>query len=227
MGASVSGPAHLDAGEPNQDAWTVRTIRGHCVAVVADGLGSRPMSQVGSKAACTAVIDALRLWLPEGGAGLHALAALVQVAWRVRIGAIPANDAASTCIFTCLGPSKRLVGSIGDGLALWRSPSAIDVLGPDPARANASCTDALGVSRGLSAWRFAQLPSDTHAVALCTDGIAEDLLPERYDLFLDWLRDDIAPLSPSTRRRRLRRALEEWPTPKHLDDKTLAYMEFT
>lgn len=226
FGASVRGPAHVRAGTPNQDAWMTRRVHGCDVLVVADGMGSRPLSQIGSVSACRAVVDALRIWLPNQGSGSLVLAGLIQTSWRAHINATSPDDAATTCAFAFLSPSGGLVGRIGDGLALWRVSGSIESLSSTPDRAAANETDALGVTRTLGAWRFAELLSDTTAVALCTDGISEDLLPDRYDTFMDWLHSDLAPLRPAIRRRRLRNALENWPTPRHLDDKTLAYMEF-
>src|SRR5690554_2547306 len=50
-GASVRGPAHSQEGTPNQDALCVSGCRGGWVIAVADGLGSRPLSHLGSRKA--------------------------------------------------------------------------------------------------------------------------------------------------------------------------------
>ena len=62
-------------------------------------------------------------------------------------------------------------------------------------------------------------------MVLATDGVADDLAPERLDEFTDWLANDIGRLSPPTARwRRLCRELRAWPVPHHLDDKTVAVL---
>ena len=59
---------------------------------------------------------------------------------------------------------------------------------------------------------------------LVTDGIADDLRPDKLDAFVKWLRDEIGRKPKNERLTALRRALREWPTPAHLDDKTLAVL---
>ena len=59
---------------------------------------------------------------------------------------------------------------------------------------------------------------------LATDGVADDLLPERIDGFVQWLMDDFAGMAPSQRWRALQRELKDWPTPHHTDDKTLVVL---
>ncbi|MBM9995439.1 protein phosphatase 2C domain-containing protein, partial [Pseudomonas aeruginosa] len=50
-GASVQGPAHFLDGSPNQDALCVSGLTGGWCIAVADGLGSRPLSHLGSRKA--------------------------------------------------------------------------------------------------------------------------------------------------------------------------------
>ncbi len=59
---------------------------------------------------------------------------------------------------------------------------------------------------------------------LVTDGIADDLRPDKLGTFLKWLRDDIARKPRAGRATALRQALRQWPTPGHLDDKTVAVL---
>ena len=55
-----------------------------------------------------------------------------------------------------------------------------------------------------------------------TDGIADDLRPDKLGKFAKWLREEIARKPRAKRVSTLRQALREWPTPGHLDDKTVA-----
>ena len=59
-GASVIGPRHIDLREPNQDAMGLTGWRGGWLASVADGLGSRTRSEIGSRRACQVVRRVLR-----------------------------------------------------------------------------------------------------------------------------------------------------------------------
>lgn len=53
-GASVQGLAHRRACRPNKDAWVIRCYGWGEIAVVSDGLSSRPLSELGARAACRA-----------------------------------------------------------------------------------------------------------------------------------------------------------------------------
>jgi hypothetical protein len=58
-GASLIGLSHLVSGSARQDAFSfVATVDGSLVAAIADGLGSRPLSQVGASFFCTGVMQA-------------------------------------------------------------------------------------------------------------------------------------------------------------------------
>ena len=85
---------------------------------------------------------------------------------------------------------------------------------------NESC--ALGITSDVSVWTKITLDRGARSIVLCTDGVADDLLPNRFGDFLDWLVTEAKPEPPQKRRRMLERALREWPTPNHLDDKTVA-----
>ncbi|PJA56299.1 MAG: protein phosphatase 2C domain-containing protein, partial [Rhodocyclales bacterium CG_4_9_14_3_um_filter_68_10] len=83
-------------------------------------------------------------------------------------------------------------------------------------------TCALGATRQLGAWHIEVLPPADRTVILCTDGVADDLLEDRYFEFARWVDGELAPLPPGVRWRRVARELRAWPTPNHIDDKTLA-----
>lgn len=61
-----------------------------------------------------------------------------------------------------------------------------------------------------------------NAVVLCTDGISDDLLPEKKMIFTKELYSTYANMESEERKRDLKRWLNEWPVPGHSDDKTIA-----
>ena len=67
-------------------------------------------------------------------------------------------------------------------------------------------------------------PGHGRIVVLATDGVADDLDPERLGAFTDWLTTDVARLAPMARWRRLHQELRDWPVPRHVDDKTVAVL---
>jgi len=225
FGTTVPGPAHIAAGLPNQDAWGHATVRGYRVVVVADGLGSRPRSQDGSKAAVAAVPQALRAWLRHPHAPIEVLLGLVHLLWRTALAPIEPEEAATTCLFAALAPDgSGLVAQLGDGLVLVEERGEGIPLAHRPDDSFTNLTLALGATRRINAWHWRRLEPGPGRLLLCTDGVADDLLPDRHPALLDWLEQDLLPLPPQQRWRNLARELRDWPTPHHTDDKTLAFI---
>lgn len=225
FGASVRGPLHRTEGRPNEDSWLRAKGSFGDLAVVCDGMGSKPNAREGARAACTAVREAVSRWSKADGAPLAYLPHLVEVLWRLRLHPTDPASAVTTCLLALATPRGTLiVGGVGDGLAMARSGSDLQVIIGDRGKDFANETNGLGTSKGPRAWTLVELPATERdrIVVLATDGVADDLLPERLDGFCDWLVDSFVPLTPRERWRRLSAELRGWPTPGHLDDKTLA-----
>lgn len=225
FGASVRGPLHRREGRPNEDAWLHARGRFGSLAVVCDGLGSRPNARAGARAACIAVREAVSLWSKADDAPLSYLPHLVEVLWRLRLHPTAPSSAATTCLLALSTPKGAcILGGVGDGLVLVRTGAAIEVIVSERGEDFANETRGLGASTGPRAWTLAALPPADmeRVVVLATDGVADDLVPERFDGFCDWLIDSFRPLAPRERHRKLAAELRAWPTPGHLDDKTLA-----
>ncbi|MCP4696900.1 MAG: protein phosphatase 2C domain-containing protein [Gammaproteobacteria bacterium] len=227
FGASVRGPLHSKENQPNQDAWLNGAKRAGHFAVVCDGMGSRPQARHGARAACRAVRRALGLWGQAKQADLDALPRLINVLWKLEISPFPPEECATTCLFALLTPDGDLLtGGLGDGLAALKTGKGITVLTERESEAFANQTLALGCPHRLEDWvlhRFS-LAREPFELLLATDGIADDLQIERLDDFIAWLVSEFKTLPASQRWRSLRRELNHWPTPRHLDDKTLALL---
>ena len=230
-GASVRGPRNLRQGRANQDAWTrAGGAFGHLIGVC-DGMGSRPASDAGARAACRALRRAAHLWpggtSPADRADPTHLVRLVEILWRLDLTLRAPSECATTCLFALREPDGRLLfAGLGDGLAIVRKAGGGVVTfggrGPD---AFGDETLALGTPHRIDDWWIATEPPDRgRTVVLATDGVADDLAPERLDAFTDWLASDVGRLAPATRWRRLCRELRAWPVPRHLDDKTVAVL---
>lgn len=220
-GASICGPLHRSAGAPCEDRWFAHSDGRGAVLAVADGLGSRPYARAGALAAMRAVRGAWRHWSASPRGTAEDLVRLVEVLWRLSLGAIEPNDAATTCL-VCAMPRSRegVLAQLGDGLVgTLRCGDFV------PLRAGregfGTETHALGVPHGMRAWSLAPLPSLEvgEAVLLATDGVSDDLVSERLGDFARWMVDDVrrAPRAGL----RIAAKLRAWPVPRHLDDKTL------
>jgi len=226
-GASVRGPLHLRAGAPCEDRWLAHQDARGTVLAVADGVGSRLAARAGAVAATRAVRQAWRHWSVSPCGSAEDLVRLVEVLWRLALGPLPPNDAATTCLM-CAMPSSRegVFAQLGDGLA--GTLRGEDFLRVGAARGGfGSETLALGVPHGLRDWILTPLPllGAGDAVLLATDGVSDDLVEGRLGPFARWMVDEVrgAPRAGL----RVAAKLRAWPVPRHLDDKTLllAWME--
>jgi Protein phosphatase 2C len=222
FGATLRGPAHAADGLPNQDAWAhgrAGTLR---VIVASDGMGSRPFARDGARAACSAVVEAVRQWRRYPDAPVDILLGLIHLLWRARIAPRAPEDCACTCLFAAMAPDgSGVAGQLGDGLVLVRDSAGLQLLASRGSGQFVNETAALGITNRIAAWTSLALQRGPRSVVLCTDGVADDLLPKRLGDFTDWLVHELCPLSPHERWRRLMSALRDWPTPRHLDDKTI------
>src|SRR6516164_7690934 len=118
-GVSVTGPKHESEGLPNQDAWGRFSGQFGAGVVVSDGMGSKPHSDFGSKAACVAVAQAVRIWSKERAATDEHLLRLIHNLWNMKVQMFGTRACAATCLFALVLPSNQiLLAQLGDGLAL-------------------------------------------------------------------------------------------------------------
>lgn len=228
FGASVSGPAHVITGKPNQDAWSAfEHDWGHGIAV-SDGLGSKMYSDWGSRAACRAVeTSAHRIWAvrSDSTAGPHSngLVPGIVEEWLAAIDPFDARDCAATCLYAVAAPDDQVhLGMLGDGaaLAVLRDGSVI-TLADSKDEGFSNLTSALSANTPHNHWRVRSVAaSECVAVLLCTDGVADDL--EDLEGFAHSYVKAFRRLACITASRRTLEMLDAWPVPKHSDDKTLA-----
>lgn len=225
MGASVRGPAHIRAGVANQDAWHGRLLHSHGLIVVCDGLGSRPHSAYGARAGCRAVAAALQRWQRSPQADPDLVLRLVHALWNMQVAALGRDACATTCLFgAVLADGRIALGRLGDGLAAVQSEAGFVEL-PAGDAAFGNMTTGLGIASDLRAWQVRVMPPQgAVALLLATDGVADDLLPGRRAPFLAHLIREHGRREPARRGPSLAAALRAWPTPRHLDDKTIAVM---
>ena len=227
FGASVKGPLHKREGRPNEDAWQGISGTFGTALVVSDGMGSKPNARTGARMACKAVKDALRHWGKSNGASPVVLLRLIHLLWGLRVLPASVEDSAATCLFAVVVPSGELfVAKLGDGIAAIRETDGqVTVLGGDRSGFS-NQTTGLGVARSTKEWSIINKSSfpPGAAVLLASDGIADDLIGDRLGDFISLLTEDFGYMEPSQRWRSLCKELRDWPTPKHLDDKTLAIL---
>jgi hypothetical protein len=191
--ASVIGREHARAGRNNQDAFCLRAQGEVLAAVVADGCGSGPHSEVGAQLGARCVAQAA-LEVLAGGTPVEAPEYLEAVRARVldfltaltqRLGSSLVGE---HLLFTVVGavvtPARALVFSAGDGL--WALNGEVHPLGPFPNNAPPYLAYGLLAPGAVPLARQALVPTDeVMALMLGTDGAAdlsrlsEARIPER------------------------------------------------
>ncbi len=223
FGASVRGPGHIASGTPNQDAWSsFHHIWGDGI-VVSDGVGSKPLSNFGSDAACRAVEYAALAFGDRTEINLDFLFNRIRDNWLSLIRPLEPCDCAATCLFAFrLGDGVIHLGMLGDGLATAvRSDGSVVSLSDDKSRGFSNITEALSPNVSTRNWRYLSLlEKDCAAILLCTDGVADDL--DNIDGFVKGVIEAHCTLGAVSANQHIREILENWPTPKHSDDKTIA-----
>lgn len=220
-GASVRGPSHILNNQPNQDAMGLWGHRGGWIGIVADGLGSRPLSQIGSRAACLAARRVIRS--SHSLEGPKSLMGAIYRAWLASLSVAPSSAATTLLVAVTDRKGRTILSQLGDGLVLYRSNGFFGILTPERA-GFADQTNGLGLSRLWADWQSEsitlQIPGD--GVILMTDGISDDLRWDDLEKFYWKLHKEFARRSSRLCKKWISTELERWPTPGHSDDKTIA-----
>lgn len=230
LGCSVIGPLHVQTGLPNQDAWLARRYTWGEVIAVADGLGSKRHSDIGSKAACRAVAYAARRCRKDTVLSPEQFTRELHTYWLNQLGDYPVNEYATTCLFAVRHHDTLTLGRLGDGMiaAIGRSAQHDLLLSDNKTGGFANTTDCLHSTKQPQAWEIVQLKASGYArVLLCTDGISDDIQDGLHLAFAKSLMEAYAELPYREAYRGIRQCLMHWTRPGHTDDKTLAILNLT
>jgi len=222
FGASVRGPGHIASGTPNQDSWAAFHHTWGDGVVVSDGVGSKPLSDFGSNAACLAVACTAHA-SRNNGFDKVPLANRIKDDWLSLIAPLDPRECAATCLFAFkLRDGAIRLWALGDGLAaVLKTDGSVASLSEDKSQGFSNTTTALSPNVSAKDWRHLSLPEEEcNAILLCTDGVADDL--DDVAGFVKGFIEAHRGLAALSANRRIREMLEHWPTPKHTDDKTIA-----
>ncbi|MGF1901109.1 PP2C family serine/threonine-protein phosphatase [Aliivibrio sifiae] len=216
---TVIGPSHSELKIPNQDAVTSKKRNGRWAVAVADGMGSRDLSHIGSKLATYLAVN-ICLDKSEDISDKE-LITDIYTKWLAGLKDknIEPNDAVTT-LMVVWGNSKgeyRFI-QLGDGVicnSIINHSFSEDELFSNE-------TTGLGLSKKLSDWRIGRgrLSQAISGLVLMTDGISEDI--EDHLGFCDSILKRAQTGSLRVIKKNLKGLLHNWPTPHHTDDKTIA-----
>lgn len=217
---SVKGPGHEIDGLPNQDAALIKKVPTGWIAVVCDGMGSKPYADLGSHIATKAVYQTVCRSAFDIESRI--LIKSVYQCWLDSLGDVKPNQAVTTCLFAWLSHDGRLrIFQLGDGAIYLPSQAKRDV----NENGFGNETTGLGISTKLSDWKVNEY--QVHAseyVALMTDGISEDIVSGMESEFVESVINNTSGKGARRAKTWLKNELHNWGTPNHLDDKTLALL---
>lgn len=220
-GASVRGPGHVLNHQPNQDSLGIWGHKGGWLAVVADGLGSRPLSHIGSRAACLSARRVIRSGFSFGEP--KSLMGAIYRDWLASITVAPSSAGTTFLIALTDKNGRTVLSQLGDGLVLYRSRGSFGILTPKR-EGFADQTNGLGFSRSWKDWQSSTvtLSAPGDGAMLMTDGISDDLYQKDLEKFFQKMQKEFSRRSSRLAKQWMTTQLECWPTPGHSDDKTIA-----
>lgn len=223
-GATAIGPLHVTSGTPNQDSWLVHRFRGGSVAVVSDGLGSKPHSDHGSRVACRAVLNAAKYYRRNPSTDISEILSLIHYNWLKGVVPFHSSDCSATCLFAIRIGDEITLGRLGDGMiaVYGNTPDDSLVLSDDKDGSFSNYTSSLGQVVRAEHWDVVKISSESvKGIVLCTDGVSDDLIAEMRLPFVEGIYKTYARMGSRKCHYDIRRWLKEWPVPKHSDDKTI------
>ena len=220
LSVSVVGPGHLLNGQPNQDSVLVKRVSNGWLAVVCDGMGSKPHSDVGSRQACRAAFDVIKI--VDFNIQSKSLIKRIYQQWLNSLGDIKPSDAVTTCLIAWVSDSGELrTFQLGDGLIL----TSLQTTERSDTNDFSNITTGLGKSKQFSDWQVTKQQLEVgDVIALMTDGISEDL---HQGMELDFANSIVESTKGKSIRQAkawLKNEFRYWGTPNHTDDKTLAIL---
>jgi serine/threonine protein phosphatase PrpC len=217
--ATAIGPAHIDQMLANQDSVYCKSFNGYWAVAVADGMGSRISSHIGSKLAVNIAVDACLI--SPFNISEREIITKIYSSWLSKLEVInlSPNDAVTTLLFAW-GKSngEYRYFQLGDGEIV----SNVQKHTANKTDNFSNETTGLGLSKKLSDWCIGTSILSEHekGLTLMTDGISEDI--DDHIGFCESIIDYAKNKSRRSVKNKLTKLIESWPTPYHTDDKTIA-----
>lgn len=222
LNISVRGPLHILEGKPNQDATLIKTVSTGWLAVVCDGMGSKPFSGKGATLGCKAVFDTVKA--NSFAIDAKDLIKSIYQLWLSYLGHTKPTDAVTTCLFCWVSHSgDARFFQLGDGKIITSKIQTTN----ETSTGFSNETTGLGKSTKFSDWKVStQNLAQIEFVALLTDGISEDIQPGMETDFVSHICTSISGKSKRQIKTWLKDELKNWATPNHTDDKSIGLPRF-
>lgn len=225
VGASTTGLSHIKKDEVNQDFFLIdETITG-TVFVVADGHGSHKFADIGSKAVCKSVVDAIRKLERENEENLDLNILLLEIKriWEYKI--LPKNkeECGTTCLFAFLNDTFLYIAQLGDGEIYTEIDGEFSVF-KEKDDEFTNFTNGMSRVKSASDWFFKiyDIRNKEIRLALMTDGISETLIDGVERKFFEAMHKESERLFTNTARsKKIEKIIVNWDKNHSGDDRTI------
>lgn len=218
-GISVQGSYHKE----NQDEFFSGNIGGVNLIMVADGLGSRPMSRVGAKEIILAAKQMLQMRQNDFRDKADFIDCLYKIneQWLINIAkrGLTHSDCSCTCLLCVVQSQAIYAARLGDGIIGICYDDITSIIYDDKQDHFANETNCLKDSFYESDWEIESFPcSSFQGALLCTDGVT--IAHGKRGRFVNEFIEKYADYSIGVAEMEIVSWLADW---KSNDDKTIAF----
>ena len=213
---SVIGPLHLLNGIPNQDYAKFYISNKITIGVVCDGLGSKKYSHIGSKTLADSLIKCAKIF--DFSKDISLFKSLLKSIWDIEKYPYSDMDTGTTLLFCIIQKGIVRIGMVGDG-AIVLLGKQDKIITPDKNDSFGNITRSFGANSDII-WHEYKA-SDIDSVVMFTDGISDDLAPERMINFASNFVVEYKNKHQVQREIIINKWLKEWPVRGHSDDKSI------
>lgn len=219
-GISFKGTYH----EINQDCFLAREYEDGYVLVVSDGMGSKKMSQYGSKAICEAVYELIST--KHINLDLFSFKDVLYMCheeWKKRLYSYDINQCYATMLVVVVTDKKIRAGRLGDGFIGIYTNQGVECLFDKKDDYFANETDCLCEQFGRDKLEILEIEYESlFGVVACTDGIEVGTMQEsELAGFTRDLVDEYRKGEEESVKNEIESWLIDWPG---RDDKTMAFL---
>lgn len=240
-GYSTIGSFHQKFKLPNQDAFRIWQDLHTSLVVVCDGVGSHDFAQIGSQQACLAIRltcqhfaqltkkskshDALQTNVLQWSDLKTDFLTYFHKQWLSLIEPYEAKQCGSTCLFALHINELMVLAQLGDGLVATVKGNQVVFPKPMIDKDFTNQTYALGEQVDLKHWQWSVLPSaQVDAVMLCTDGVVDDLIEDKLELFIKDMSEALQTTPIEQFAFDVQELFRQWAARGECDDRTMALM---
>ena len=221
--ATVRGKSHIRLGIVNQDCVIFNSKKNLLTLAMADGLGSHPHSEKGSRAVCEAAAKTAEIFSYGTMGREDAFLTMLTYSWRQMIYPLEPNECGTTCLVMVRFPNRDIfLAQLGDGEIVYEYNGIVRVL-KEKEDEFADLTHSVSSSH-LSDWDKITLTNVTKGFSLYmhTDGLS--ILKDKRGYFLSQLNEKLYGINSQSRADRFLLSLLQQSWEGELDDdRTIAY----